>query len=50
MSELGLLEGGSAEIKTPGGVLNVRYSRIAGEYRDIWLTGPCECVFTGMLA
>lgn len=49
MSELGLLEADSAEIETPGGTLEVRYRKTDGEYRDIWLTGPCECVFTGEL-
>ena len=38
------------EVKTPGGRLNVEFDRIDdGKFRNIWLCGPAERVFDGLI-
>jgi diaminopimelate epimerase len=38
------------EVKTPGGHLSVEYTKIADDhFEDIWLCGPAEFVFTGVI-
>ena len=49
MHHLGRLSGSSAQIKTVGGVLQVRFSCGPQGYSDIWLEGPAELVFKGEL-
>jgi len=36
-------------VKTKGGDLSVEYDRIGDSYRNIWLCGPAEKVFEGMV-
>jgi diaminopimelate epimerase len=39
------------EIQTPGGILYVEFDRTAdGKFRNIWLCGPAEKVFEGVIA
>jgi diaminopimelate epimerase len=37
------------EVKTKGGNLSVEYDKIGNTYKDIWLNGPAERVFEGMI-
>jgi diaminopimelate epimerase len=38
------------EVKTLGGALSVEYDRIdEGRYSNIWLSGPAEKVFEGVI-
>ncbi len=41
-------EGGSI-INTPGGILQVHYKRVQDTFVDIWLEGPAERVFKGII-
>jgi diaminopimelate epimerase len=39
------------EIKTPGGNLNVEFDRtFNGQFKNIWLCGPAEKVFEGIVS
>lgn len=37
------------EVKTKGGNLSVEYDKIGNSYKDIWLNGPAEKVFEGVV-
>lgn len=37
------------EVKTRGGNLSVEYDKIGNSYKDIWLNGPAEKVFEGVV-
>jgi diaminopimelate epimerase len=37
------------QVQTKGGNLSVEYDKIGDSFRDIWLTGPAEKVFTGTI-
>jgi diaminopimelate epimerase len=37
------------EVQTKGGMLSVEYDKIDDTYKNIWLTGPAEKVFDGMV-
>lgn len=40
---------GRLEIHTPGGLLSVSFEEEGGKYKNIWLIGPAEFVFEGVL-
>ena len=37
------------EVKTRGGSLSVDYDKVGNSFRNIWLTGPAEKVFEGII-
>ncbi len=43
------IEAGNLEINTPGGKLSVSFEKDGGNYKNIWLIGPAEFVFEGIL-
>ena len=48
-SYLGKLSKNRAEVKTPGGILQLKFVRSEEGFSDIWLTGPASYVFEGQI-
>ncbi|MDB5197278.1 MAG: diaminopimelate epimerase [Flaviaesturariibacter sp.] len=39
----------SVDVQTKGGLLNVEYEKVGASFKDIWLNGPAEKVFDGVI-
>ena len=44
---VGQLTNNEVEVSTSGGQLNVEFDKVDDGYRNVWLKGPVEMVFTG---
>lgn len=45
----GLGHGSGTQVNTPGGKLEVRFERNGEAYQNIWLIGPAEMVYSGVI-